>query len=269
MLDTFEDGVARKAFDGPACLPFLDHFTGNVGNAVAEAVDVHHPSLYALIIHNRKGPFHRGELVYGAAEALYGYSVRKVGRRRRKDVAPVESFGRGGAAPVLGPVEAHADIGRRPVEDQRENAVIRSCEEVFAATKCYGAPIRSDARIHHGHVYGADGKIPCSVAQHEGAFHDVLWCDRMRDIHDTRIGAQAKDNAFYSPDIRILCPEVCRKGYDCGHGDDLYNGMIQSTKKECSRHATPRRRRRIMDIDPVAERVARDVRYALFTDWRS
>ena len=155
--------------------------------------------------------------------------------------------------------------GAVPSEDQRKNAVIRSCEEVFAATKCYGAPIRSDARIHHGHVYGAGGKIPCSVAQHEGAFHDVLWCDRMRDIHDTRIGAQAKDNAFYSPDIRILCPEVCRKGYDCGHGDDLYNGMIQSTKKECSRHATGAGSWILIQW----WNEWREARYALFTDWRS
>lgn len=183
----------------------------DVGDQVAEMIDGDDDSRYTISRCNRLVHPPRDEFSDGGTELVRTNGPRsQCSRGRSKDIPAMEGRTRSADAEThkSARIEMPQTCGLRPCYHLGQQAVIRCQKEMPIEQHHRDIACRADARIDHGDVDRALGKISVGARQPESGLGGPVRKNLVGQIDETGHGRRAENPAFHHPDERITQAEV-------------------------------------------------------------
>ena len=204
-----------------AGLERLDHPVGDVGDEVAEPVDVDDAPLDGLLAHGRLWDRDLDVVLDLIAEGLRLHVLGEPRRHGGKDVPAVE--GRADLVEEVAPGgQFDAAAEGRVGEGGREDPVVGPDEGVAVGEREDGPPLAADRRVHDDEVDRPLREVAVGGLEDEGALEHVVARDLVGDVHEPHHGVDGDHHPLHGADVWAGLAEVGDQSDDgtegLGHG---------------------------------------------------
>ena len=209
-----------------------DGIRRNVGDAVAEAIDVDHLANLEVSLDLDAGEGKPDKIACRGADILDGRLAAEVRRNRGENVSSVKRATDRLAEKLL-VLDSKDAFDFLLGEGQRENAVVRADEDEVGRLDGYGRAITADAGVDNGDMNRVGRVVFVTLFEGEGARHDVARRDFMSDVDDAVATADADHDAFHRADKPVARSKVG------GQGDESHKGIVVVTRRLSRGYSDP------------------------------
>jgi len=186
-------------------------FGGNIGNGVAESVDIDHLSPDSFAGASWFRPRQADQIPATGSQLAKRHAIAQVSGHWSEDVASMKRATHPGQK-ITAIFERVDGFDFLPGQRPGEQTVIRSDEKIIGRLNRNGAAFGANARIDNGNVDGVPGKKRVACGESESARADISRSNFVGKINDPGPRRQAQDNPLHRAHEPIASTEVSGEG---------------------------------------------------------
>lgn len=193
--------------------PVLQVTCSYIGDDVSEAVNFHDASNEPPFFVTYQWMVETDQIVDAGSEPFDRHPSGQMGGRGGENIPPVKGTADGFAHDTSLDNRAGFD-GRVFLKEARQHAVVGTDKHLAAGSHRHRPARASDARVYDDDMDGIIREIPAGFRDKHGGFHHILRPDVMREVKDSAVRADTRDDALHRGYIGIPRAEIGGKGHE-------------------------------------------------------